>query len=56
MTASKLNGGSPSPNHSTLERHEEYQYLELIREIFESGEHRPDRYLISNSQPIHIQS
>jgi thymidylate synthase len=24
-------------------RHEEYQYLDLIREILEDGEHRPDR-------------
>jgi thymidylate synthase len=23
--------------------HEEYQYLDLIREILETGEHRPDR-------------
>lgn len=23
--------------------HEEYQYLNLIREILETGEHRPDR-------------
>lgn len=25
-------------------KHEEYQYLDLIREILETGEHRPDRY------------
>jgi thymidylate synthase len=24
-------------------KHEEYQYLDLIREILETGEHRPDR-------------
>lgn len=24
-------------------RHEEYQYLDLVREILENGEHRPDR-------------
>ena len=24
--------------------HEEYQYLDLIHDILESGEHRPDRY------------
>jgi thymidylate synthase len=23
--------------------HEEYQYLDLVREILDSGEHRPDR-------------
>ncbi|CAD6448631.1 40867850-5820-4ff7-b0ec-7ad7fc471fbe [Sclerotinia trifoliorum] len=28
---------------STSKRHEEYQYLDLIREILETGEHRPDR-------------
>jgi hypothetical protein len=26
-------------------RHEEYQYLDLICEILETGEHRPDRYI-----------
>lgn len=25
-------------------RHEEYQYLDLVREILDNGEHRPDRY------------
>ena len=24
--------------------HEEHQYLDLIREILETGEHRPDRF------------
>lgn len=24
--------------------HEEYQYLKLIRDILDNGEHRPDRY------------
>jgi thymidylate synthase len=24
-------------------RHEEYQYLDLIRQILDEGEHRPDR-------------
>lgn len=28
---------------STSKKHEEYQYLDLIREILETGEHRPDR-------------
>lgn len=31
-------------------RHEEYQYLDLIRDILENGEHRPDRYTFS--EPI----
>jgi len=25
-------------------RHEEYQYLDLIRDIIDNGEFRPDRY------------
>lgn len=29
-------------------RHEEYQYLDLVREILENGEHRPDRQV-----PVH---
>ncbi|KAF9874643.1 thymidylate synthase [Colletotrichum karsti] len=33
----KQNGGAPA------KRHEEYQYLDLVREILETGEHRPDR-------------
>lgn len=28
---------------SGAKRHEEYQYLDLVREIFDTGEHRPDR-------------
>lgn len=27
----------------TQKRHEEYQYLDLVREILDEGEHRPDR-------------
>lgn len=31
-------------NHKMAEqRHEEYQYLDLVKEILENGEHRPDR-------------
>lgn len=33
----KQNGSAPA------KRHEEYQYLDLVREILETGEHRPDR-------------
>ncbi|KAF4778145.1 thymidylate synthase [Colletotrichum scovillei] len=33
----KQNGAAPA------KRHEEYQYLDLVREILEEGEHRPDR-------------
>ncbi|TQN74049.1 Thymidylate synthase [Colletotrichum shisoi] len=35
--APKQNGSVPN------KRHEEYQYLDLVREILEEGEHRPDR-------------
>ncbi|KAF7945803.1 uncharacterized protein EAE97_004841 [Botrytis byssoidea] len=34
---------SSSNSTSTPKKHEEYQYLDLIREILETGEHRPDR-------------
>lgn len=37
---------NPTSN-SNSKKHEEYQYLDLIREILETGEHRPDRYLTS---------
>ncbi|KAK1658994.1 thymidylate synthase [Colletotrichum godetiae] len=33
----KQNGAAPA------KRHEEYQYLDLVREILDEGEHRPDR-------------
>ncbi|KAK2010786.1 thymidylate synthase [Colletotrichum eremochloae] len=33
----KQNGSAP------IKRHEEYQYLDLVRQILEEGEHRPDR-------------
>ncbi|OHF00526.1 thymidylate synthase [Colletotrichum orchidophilum] len=35
--STKQNGAAPS------KRHEEYQYLDLVREILDEGEHRPDR-------------
>ena len=31
--------------------HEEYQYLKLIRDILDNGEHRPDRYTPSHPLP-----
>jgi len=34
---------------TTVKRHEEYQYLDLIEEILETGEHRPDRFVIEVS-------
>ncbi|KAK7756764.1 Thymidylate synthase [Diatrype stigma] len=36
--AKQSNGTSP-----TAKRHEEYQYLDLVEEILDYGEHRPDR-------------
>lgn len=41
MTAQE-NNVAPNGAAST-KRHEEYQYLDLIREILEEGEQRPDR-------------
>ncbi|KAF2672874.1 thymidylate synthase [Microthyrium microscopicum] len=35
--------GNPSTSNGTSARHEEYQYLDLIREILDEGELRPDR-------------
>ena len=38
--------------------HEELQYLELIKDILERGEHRPDRYLSESfvTYPTHSHS
>ena len=35
------NGTPPKTLHASL--HEEHQYLKLIRDILDHGEHRPDR-------------
>jgi len=32
-----------APVATSVDQHEEHQYLDLIREILETGEHRPDR-------------
>ncbi|EGD99791.1 thymidylate synthase [Trichophyton tonsurans CBS 112818] len=40
---SQLEGPSPSPTPSHDPSHEEHQYLNLIRTIISTGEHRPDR-------------
>lgn len=39
-------------NGACTKRHEEYQYLDLVREILEDGEHRPDRYIYFSHQSI----
>lgn len=47
MTASSADTRADSPpkqNETSIQKHEEYQYLDLVREILEEGEHRPDRY------------
>jgi thymidylate synthase len=41
QATSKVNESTPLP--TSIDRHEEHQYLDLIREILETGEHRPDR-------------
>ncbi|KAH7035640.1 thymidylate synthase/dCMP hydroxymethylase domain-containing protein [Microdochium trichocladiopsis] len=52
MTASTDPSGSAAPPAETktaqngsvrAKRHEEYQYLDLVQEILDNGEHRPDR-------------
>jgi thymidylate synthase len=35
---------SPAPERPDHCKHEEHQYLDLIRDILDNGEHRPDRY------------
>lgn len=32
-----------TPAATTFRNDEEYQYLDLVREILDNGEHRPDR-------------
>lgn len=48
MLVPVIKASAPAENgkhttQSTQTRHEEYQYLDLIRDILDNGEHRPDR-------------
>jgi thymidylate synthase len=47
MTASQETPGSvasmPAHKSHAAKRHEEHQYLDLVQEILDNGEHRPDR-------------
>ncbi|KAG5923751.1 hypothetical protein E4U61_002648 [Claviceps capensis] len=43
MTTSQQNGAVANEACQSSKRHEEYQYLDLIREILDEGEVRPDR-------------
>lgn len=38
-------------NSTSSKRHEEHQYLDLVREILDDGEHRPDRYETPSPSP-----
>ncbi|KAJ1331687.1 thymidylate synthase [Microdochium nivale] len=52
-TAEQSGAAVPAEHHQTVQqtdsaqgsskRHEEYQYLDLVQEILDNGEHRPDR-------------
>lgn len=42
--AATINDVSNSVEPPVDPNHEEYQYLKLIRDILDNGEHRPDRY------------
>lgn len=44
-TAMSSSQGESTPNGASEvpKNHEEYQYLDLVREILDNGEHRPDR-------------
>jgi thymidylate synthase len=44
LEAKKIAESSPNPKASP--DHEEHQYLDLIRDILENGEHRPDRLVL----------
>lgn len=33
----------PAKQNAATARHEEHQYLDLVRDILDNGEHRPDR-------------
>jgi hypothetical protein len=37
------NGSAPSHPNKNTPKHEELQYLELVQEILDRGEFRPDR-------------
>jgi thymidylate synthase len=43
VQASEAQGASKATSAPVARTHEEYQYLDLVQEILESGEHRPDR-------------
>lgn len=45
------NGASDPVEPPVDPNHEEYQYLKLIRDILDNGEHRPDRYATPSSPP-----
>lgn len=38
--------GLPASKQAVTTVHEEYQYLNLIRDILDHGEHRPDRQVV----------
>jgi thymidylate synthase len=37
------------PKSAAAPNHEEHQYLDLIRDILDNGEHRPDRFVITST-------
>lgn len=41
--ASASTAATTMQNGASTKRHEEYQYLDLVREVLKDGEHRPDR-------------
>ncbi|KAK3940347.1 bifunctional dihydrofolate reductase-thymidylate synthase [Diplogelasinospora grovesii] len=43
MGSTQENNNTKLSSSEKMQRHEEYQYLDLVREILENGEHRPDR-------------
>lgn len=47
VQANDVPRAAPSTATSSTPRHEEYQYLDLVREILDEGELRRDRYSLS---------
>lgn len=43
MTVSQVNAAAQPSEAPASRNHEEHQYLDLVREILDQGERRPDR-------------
>ena len=55
MTVPENDPLAAAPPPTATARHEEYQYLDLVREILDQGELRRDRCVPDLSVPLHLQ-